>query len=287
MKALQCVDARVQERVLDGARMGQASSPEDLAHLDACDSCRAAVEMTRRVARTWRTLEPTRAELARARAKFVARRTGRAHPSRLLRGALILAVILVAAVASAAARVVVIRLRAPAPEAAGAISAAVENRPSRKGHGTGAVVHHADTPWVPVPLPEPATPAEPLVVSPDAVLPGVEPTAPVRALKPRLASTPAPAPSHDPTPEVSATNAWVTAAAAIRSGDYSQAEDAFAELARSPDAHTRDAARLARAQIWVSRGRIEEARPELDDLATNGATAPLRERAAAALASVH
>jgi hypothetical protein len=77
--------------------------------------------------------------------------------------------------------------------------------------------------------------------------------------------------------------AWAAAADAMRAADYPRAEAAFAELTRSDDAHTRDAARLARAQVWVARGHLDDARAELEDLAANGATAALQARAAAAI----
>ena len=69
----------------------------------------------------------------------------------------------------------------------------------------------------------------------------------------------------------------------MRVSDYGAAEAAFGELARAPDAPTRDAARLARAQVWIAQGRSLRARPELESLAAGGATPLLRKRAAAAL----
>jgi hypothetical protein len=77
--------------------------------------------------------------------------------------------------------------------------------------------------------------------------------------------------------------AWAAAAEAMRAADYGRAETAFAALAESSDPHTRDAARLARAQVWIAQGRLGQARPELQDLALNGATEGLRSRAAAAV----
>jgi hypothetical protein len=73
------------------------------------------------------------------------------------------------------------------------------------------------------------------------------------------------------------------AAAALRIGDAETAERAFGSLAESPDPRTRDAARLARAQLWLSRGRVAEARGELGSLARRGATSLVRARAAEAL----
>jgi len=74
--------------------------------------------------------------------------------------------------------------------------------------------------------------------------------------------------------------AWARAAAALREDDFDAADRAFAELGGSSDAATRDAARLARAQLWISRGREAAVRPVLEQLAQSGATALVRQRAA-------
>ena len=76
---------------------------------------------------------------------------------------------------------------------------------------------------------------------------------------------------------------WTVAATAMREGDYAGAEAAFADLASSSDAPTRDAARLARAQVWIAQGKASQARPELASLSTGGATPLVRKRAAEAL----
>jgi hypothetical protein len=73
----------------------------------------------------------------------------------------------------------------------------------------------------------------------------------------------------------------------MRAGDYVGAEAAFNELARSPEASTRDAARLARAQVWIAQGRMAQARPELQSLTVDGATPLVRKRAADALDALH
>jgi hypothetical protein len=75
---------------------------------------------------------------------------------------------------------------------------------------------------------------------------------------------------------------WELASAAMREGDYRRAERAFDDLALSSDATTRDAARLARAQIWLAEGRFAEAHPELDLLSTSGSTPYIRQRASEA-----
>ena len=73
--------------------------------------------------------------------------------------------------------------------------------------------------------------------------------------------------------------AWERAAAALREDDFEGADRAFDELAHSANPATRDAARLARVQLWMSRGREREVRSVLEQLAQTGATPLVRRRA--------
>jgi len=73
--------------------------------------------------------------------------------------------------------------------------------------------------------------------------------------------------------------AWERAAAALREDDFEGADRAFDELAHSGNPATRDAARLARVQLWMSRGREREVRSVLEQLAQTGATPLVRRRA--------
>jgi hypothetical protein len=81
-------------------------------------------------------------------------------------------------------------------------------------------------------------------------------------------------------------SAWHDAARALEQNDHPRAERALAELSASPDQPTRDAAELARAQLWVSRGKPDQARPVLEWLAVRGATPLIRRRAAEILSSM-
>ena len=78
--------------------------------------------------------------------------------------------------------------------------------------------------------------------------------------------------------------AWARAAEALRLNDFAAADRAFSDLGHAPDAATRDAARLARAQLWIAHGRAKEVTPVLQDLAATGATPLVRQRAAEFLA---
>jgi hypothetical protein len=81
--------------------------------------------------------------------------------------------------------------------------------------------------------------------------------------------------------------AWARAAEALRRDDFAGGDQAFDELRRAPDAPTRDAARLARAQLWIAHGWGAAVRPVLEDLAATGATPLVRQRAAEFLSREH
>jgi|RhiMethySRZTD1v2_1073278.scaffolds.fasta_scaffold07270_14 hypothetical protein len=76
---------------------------------------------------------------------------------------------------------------------------------------------------------------------------------------------------------------WERAAKALAAGNWDGADKAFNELDQSRDAHARDAAALARAQLWIANGRGAEVKPILQRLASQGRTPLIRRRAAALL----
>jgi hypothetical protein len=73
---------------------------------------------------------------------------------------------------------------------------------------------------------------------------------------------------------------WSEVAEALRAGEQPRAEAALQRLAQGTDAKTRDSARLALAQLWLSQGRRDEARGVLRALSEAGSTAFIRRRAA-------
>lgn len=245
------------------------------------------VERSRRLAETWQAMEPTDSELALARSKFVAERVARIRQHTVAPAMVIAAVVLVAS-ASAAARIGLVRFAAHMPPPVGIapppLSGPVTAPSSLRTHGAMG----GGASGVPATLDPPVPPA------PDSALAPVQlratPLPPHRspvAATPYVSATPsAPAtPSVAARPEA-APDGWLTAAEAMRAGDYLGAEVAFGDLARSSDPHTRDAARLARAQVWIVEGRYVDARRELDDLAATGATPALRDQAVASLKRV-
>jgi hypothetical protein len=76
---------------------------------------------------------------------------------------------------------------------------------------------------------------------------------------------------------------WERVANALEAGDWHGADQALNEIGNSSDGHARDAAALARAQLWITQGRGGEARGTLEHLATHGKTPLIRRRAAALL----
>ena len=220
-------------------------------------------EQMRRVAEEWRTLEPTVAEVAAARARF-ATRTPRRRGARVMPGTVALAIVLAGSAAFAGARVVWRHVVAPAPAALEAPQdrgGSARAKPAGRPALTGVVV-----------APEPSVEVGPATID-------------VNDLPPAPLSPPASHPSPPPRAVV-APSAWNEAAEAMRSGNYPRAERAFDELARTGNQRTRDEARLARAQVWIARGRTAEARPELVGLAATGATPVVRQQAAEALRSM-
>lgn len=273
-----CVEPAVAARVLDEVRRGGSLTSAELAHVGACDSCRDAVERARRMAEVWAKAQPSSADIQRARTRFFSARAAR-RKAKVAPLSLALAVLLVAAAASAAVRVGIKYLHS-APLHAGALAS------SQRPLGAAPAGDLPETPAVsadPTPAAEQAsvaatTPHDTTIAARTRVS-DARPRRAVPPAEPRPAGVEAKPPPNG----AETAQAWAAAADAMRAADYPRAEAAFAELTRSADAHTRDAARLARAQVWVAQGRLTEARPELEDLAVNGATAALQGRAAAAI----
>ena len=83
-----------------------------------------------------------------------------------------------------------------------------------------------------------------------------------------------------PKPSDAATeHAWQVAAEGLTARDFKGADKALAELGKRADAPTRETARLARAQWWISNGKGVDVQPVIADLASNATTASVRKRA--------
>lgn len=302
MKASECIDPTVGDCVLACAPPGGRSlDREQLQHLNACPSCQIYVERTRRLSRVWETMEPTEVELAAARSKFVTARRGRLGRATAAPGAIVVAMLLAAAAASAAARIGVIRFAARARGPA--TFERSQSPPSRSNPvATKITVARAESPTAPAVSVERIAPVLSAEGERAIDAPGSRtgrdaletPAGRTSAHGPDVPADRASGAARPPSFVIAALSTaaedqagsrreWLEAASAMRVGDLERADVAFGELARSRDAHTRDAARLSRAQLWIVRGRGDDARRELDDLARAGATTQLREAAAAAL----
>jgi hypothetical protein len=317
---LQCLDPRIADAVLDAARPARALSRDHLRHVEACESCRIAVERTRRLVSAYRDGIPSAAEIGAARVRY-ARHTARRHGYgaarrwHLLPRAVTIALLL-AVVASAAAQIAARRVErsketseaapaakpphhhraharhrlAGAPIAGSAVDLELDNGSDdgsddlsdlapgvEPAAAPAAATMPAPPPALPLLAPEPPRPAA-------SVAAGAAAPAHLRK-SPRLAlavAQPAPAETrHDPP-----TASWQAAAAALRANDRMQAELALAALAEAADPRTRDAARLARAQLWLSQGNVDRARADLQDLAASGVTSLIRQSARDALQTV-
>lgn len=244
-------------------------------HMAECESCRAAVERTRRLAGAWRSLEPSSEEIARAMARF-RRRSSPRRPKPMWARAIV-ACALVAATGVSAAAVRVLETRHGGRGARSVVTSFSLAQPP-----TPRSASKREMGW-PEPIPVPSSLAEPSLAAPPTGLHEVAaepvPRGPRVLPKPDL-------PSAEPVTAPPPPSPWIVAAEAMRARDYQSAERAFSDLLNNPDAHTRDAARLARAQVWISEGRVSEARSDLETLKIVGVTASIRERATEALQSL-
>jgi hypothetical protein len=107
----------------------------------------------------------------------------------------------------------------------------------------------------------------------------------VRTEPPRSGAAPVAAGVHSASlPAVPApAGPWERVAKALEAGDWHGADSALDDLSGSGDAHARDAAALARAQLWITQGRGSEVRGTLQHLAQHGKTPLIRRRASALL----
>ncbi len=283
-----CADPRISEQLLDLAQFARRRSlaravqlsSEQAQHIEGCASCRASMERARRMVAAHQSLEPNAAEVAAARVRFAERRlSSRVFRGRVLSRAVTVGLLL-ALVAGAAAQ---IAIRRPWQQALRAASQKA-SKPGSHAHATSLPDSLAAQPTVEiVPLssvrePSPAhAPSDRRVRVPrrPATVAGVD-------VSGTIDDAPAPAESAGPSVERLA-GSWEAVAAALRAGDQATAERALDRLAALDDARTRDAARLARAQLWLAHGRLGAAREELEDLAATGATTTIRARAREAL----
>lgn len=109
-------------------------------------------------------------------------------------------------------------------------------------------------------------------IAPDPVLRAV------RAIRPTTMPTPTTSTTTQ-RPEPAEPGCWTPVAQAMREDDPVRVNTALELLRQTGNAETRDAARLARAQLEIANGNSELVRVELHELAETGATPMVRRRA--------
>jgi len=80
-------------------------------------------------------------------------------------------------------------------------------------------------------------------------------------------------------PDDAAEKSWRAAEVALAAKDFKSADQAFADLGKRADPPTREAARLARALLWINNGKAGDVQPVVADLAANATTPSVRRRA--------
>jgi hypothetical protein len=87
-----------------------------------------------------------------------------------------------------------------------------------------------------------------------------------------------------PMPDLpSAEGPWERVAEALSAGDYVRADRGLTAIGRDADPAVRDAAELARAELWIGRGEGRGFRSTVERLSTSGQTPLIRRRASALL----
>lgn len=110
---------------------------------------------------------------------------------------------------------------------------------------------------------------------------------PPNAPAPAVTAVPSSAAGRGVTPAASiARESWERAARGLRERDLAAADDALQKLAQQGEVSEREKAQLVRAQLLLSQGRGDEARSLLDELSRHGGSPALRAKAATLLGSL-
>jgi hypothetical protein len=255
-----------------------------------------------RIAACFRDSMPSPEEISRARARYL---RARSRPRRLGARALLVTLVqgMVLGLASAATAAFVadhvVRREPPALPAQAAptmpapVVAVRSNlaKPHRRQPPVEAVVPEVAPPRaafedLPAPTPVAEKAPTPALVTEKRALRSAQRIPPKTAATEHVRAPPRvpPAVHSAALPAVPApAGPWERVAKALEAGDWRGADTALDDLSASGDAHARDAAALARAQLWISQGRGAEVRGTLQHLAQQGKTPLIRRRAAALL----
>lgn len=307
MTVPRCALQSLQDRIAWSVTRGAGLDAEEAGHLERCAECAKLARVLVHAHAAWRSREPTQREIADGLRRLRARSSARVSKGaarRTVEMALAVSLLSAATWAVAAPLVELVRVAEVAPTEPPAESGEVNEAglpaPSSKARALGldtAKQPIAATPTNPEPAnPEPAN-AEPANPEPANPEPGpLEQPRSVRTITPQRAperhrDSTADAPPNGSTRANAAK--WDEVAKALRVGDARLAEAHLADLAAQVDEKVRDAARLSRAELRLSRGELHSSsaqqaavEAELRELARAGSTSFVRERALALLASL-
>jgi hypothetical protein len=128
--------------------------------------------------------------------------------------------------------------------------------------------------------------ATPVAPAPSAARPPMAPARETPGVMPEIAASstvepPAPARSEParPTASAIARERWQRAARGMRGEDFQSAQAALEELATDGDQAQRESARLVQAQLFISQGRQDLARPLLEQLRSSARAASVQQKA--------
>jgi hypothetical protein len=244
-------------------------------------------EQKRRLAEQWRASTPSNDEVDRARARLAFRGARRARsPFKMLIVALVQGFLLGGATLAAAAWFTG-RGWPLFEHRAATVTPPAEHAPMTRAHRSGAptavveVHEQEDAPGAIAAYP----PAE---TSEAAARPGAAVSPRTRSAAPSehdevLAKEPEPAPVHPDeaaeAPPAPPDGPWTRVARALSASDWQQADAALVELMSTADPATRDAAELARAELFIAHGRGDALRPSVERLAHSGYSPLIRKRA--------
>jgi hypothetical protein len=252
-------------------------------------------EQMQRLAETWRESAPSVADVRSLRVRLAARRAPTRSRFRVLALALAQGFVLGGVTLAAAAWV---GHALPSFERLGSSEPKRTSEPPPRAHGRGGPGSLAagsvrrpsgDVPAVAAfgdMTPDPArVPFE--MPSVPSTTPargyGVSRSAARRAERPGAeAMAPPPTESHpaEESPQVNSDGPWARVAQALSASDWLRADKALLELVATADPATRDAAELARAELWIAHGHGAALRANVERLAASGYTPLIRKRAA-------
>ncbi|MDX2055773.1 MAG: hypothetical protein SFV15_25445 [Polyangiaceae bacterium] len=260
-----CKVPRFNSMILEGIACAPAEVQADLrGHLASCSVCRRELELLRRMQSSWDKRELSPQQISYLRRRIAARSNDHGARSRYRTPVRVgLAMLLVGTAATAAAGTFIWSGFGARTESAGSIPTA-----------STAIIAPAPAPSVGASVPVEAG------ASTAAKAPEVKGVVRANRSIPRSAVVALPGEQRDTKSAATPNDArWGKVAEAMKQGDEAKAEVMLNGIVRSADSESKDAARLALAEMWISSQRREESRPVLAELSRTGSTPLIRKRA--------